>query len=58
MFLLDTNVVSYLRKGDTRAAACASLIEGNRLVLSFMTVAELFEWRQYGDGGNRAENII
>jgi tRNA(fMet)-specific endonuclease VapC len=44
MLLLDTNVVSYLLKGDTRAAAYAPLLEGNRLALSFMTVAELFEW--------------
>lgn len=44
MLLLDTIVVSYLLKGDTRAAAYAPLLEGNRLVLSFMTVAELFEW--------------
>jgi predicted nucleic acid-binding protein len=44
MVLLDTNVVSYLLKGDTRAAAYAPLLEGNRLAISFMTVAELFEW--------------
>ena len=44
MLLLDTNVVSYLLKGDTRAVAYAPLLEGNRLAISFMTVAELFEW--------------
>ncbi len=42
--LLDTNIVSYLFKGDTRAAAYAPLLQGNRLAISFMTVAELFEW--------------
>lgn len=42
--LLDTNVVSYLFKGDTRAAAYAPLLQGQRLAISFMTVAELFEW--------------
>jgi tRNA(fMet)-specific endonuclease VapC len=42
--LLDTNVVSYLFKGDTRAAAYAPLVQGQRLAISFMTVAELFEW--------------
>src|SRR5262245_64114017 len=42
--LLDTNVVSYLFKGDTRATAYAPLLQGQRLAISFMTVAELFEW--------------
>ena len=42
--LLDTNVVSYLFKGDTRATAYAPLLQGHRLAISFMTVAELFEW--------------
>lgn len=42
--LLDTDVVSFLFKGDTRALKYASLIEGNRVAISFMTVAELFEW--------------
>jgi len=42
--LLDTNVVSYLLKGDTRATAYAPLLQSQRLAISFMTVAELFEW--------------
>ena len=42
--LLDTDVVSFLFKGDSRATAYAPLIQGNRLALSFMTVAELFQW--------------
>lgn len=44
MLLLDTNVVSYLLKGDTRAVDYAPFLEGNRLAISFMIVAELFEW--------------
>ncbi|MBA3532262.1 MAG: type II toxin-antitoxin system VapC family toxin [Ardenticatenales bacterium] len=44
LVLLDTNVVSYLFKGDTRSAAYASLLQSHRLAISFMTVAELFEW--------------
>ncbi len=50
--LLDTNVVSYLLKGDTRVAAYAPLLQGHRLAISFVTVAELFEWaalRQWGE---------
>lgn len=42
--LLDTNIVSYIFKRDTRAVLYAPLLEGNRLAVSFMTVAELFEW--------------
>jgi hypothetical protein len=42
--LLDTNVVSYLFKGDTRATAYAPLLQDHQLAISFMTVAELFEW--------------
>jgi tRNA(fMet)-specific endonuclease VapC len=42
--LLDTNVVSYLFKGDTRATAYAAILQGHRLAISFMSVAELFEW--------------
>lgn len=51
--LVDTNVVSYLFKGDTRAPAYAPLLQGHRLAVSFMTVAELFEWavgRKWGQG--------
>ncbi|MEY3222102.1 MAG: hypothetical protein RLZZ203_958 [Cyanobacteriota bacterium] len=44
ILLLDTNVVSYLFKGDTRALAYAPIIQGNRLAISFVTVAELYEW--------------
>lgn len=44
LVLLDTNVVSYLFKGDTRAMDYAPLLEGHRLAVAFMTIAELFEW--------------
>jgi tRNA(fMet)-specific endonuclease VapC len=42
--LLDTDVVSFVFKGDTRATAYIPFLQGNRLAVSFMTVAELFEW--------------
>lgn len=44
VILLDTDVVSFLFKGDTRAASYAPFLEGHRLAISFMTVAELFQW--------------
>ena len=40
--LLDTNIVSFVFKRDTRATAYAPLLQGNRLAISFMTAAELF----------------
>ena len=42
--LVDTDVVSFLMKRDSRAAAYAPLLQGHTLALSFMTVAELFQW--------------
>lgn len=42
--LLDTDVVSFLIKGDSRVAAYAPLLRSNRLAFSFMTVAELYQW--------------
>jgi predicted nucleic acid-binding protein len=42
--LLDTNVVSYLFKGDSRAAEYAVILQGHSLAISFMTIAELYEW--------------
>ena len=42
--LLDTDIVSFFLKGDSRANKYASIVQGNRLALSFMTVAELFQW--------------
>jgi tRNA(fMet)-specific endonuclease VapC len=41
--LLDTDVFSFLLKGDSRANAYTPLLQGHRLALSFMTVAELFQ---------------
>lgn len=42
--LVDTNIISFLFKGDTRAQDYAAILTGQRLAVSFMTVAELFEW--------------
>jgi tRNA(fMet)-specific endonuclease VapC len=51
--VIDTDVFSFLLKGDSRANAYVPLIQGHRLALSFMTVAELFQWaaiRHWGPG--------
>jgi predicted nucleic acid-binding protein len=44
ILLVDTNIVSFLFKGDSRATLYAPYLEGKRLAISFMTVAELFQW--------------
>jgi predicted nucleic acid-binding protein len=42
--VVDTDVVSYLEKGDTRAGLYEPDLVGNTLILSFMTLAELDRW--------------
>jgi tRNA(fMet)-specific endonuclease VapC len=42
--LLDTNIVSFLLKGDSRIEAYLSFLEQKQLAISFMTVAELYQW--------------
>lgn len=41
--VLDTNVVSYIMKGDTRAKKYQPHLAGNTLAISFMTVGEMYE---------------
>jgi tRNA(fMet)-specific endonuclease VapC len=42
--VVDTDVVSYLFRGDTRGDLYRPHLIGNTLVVSFMTVAELDRW--------------
>lgn len=42
--LLDTNIVSYLFKRDTREALYAPHLLNNELAIAMMTVAELLQW--------------
>jgi predicted nucleic acid-binding protein len=41
--VLDTNIVSYLMRGDTRAEPYRRHFEGKTLAVSFMTLGELYE---------------
>ena len=41
--LLDTDVYSYLSRGDSRGDAFRSAVAGRRLCLSFATIAELYK---------------
>jgi tRNA(fMet)-specific endonuclease VapC len=51
--LLDTDLLSYFFKSDTRAQQHARLLKGGAPAISFMTVAELYRWalrRNWGRG--------
>ena len=50
--IVDTDVVSFLFKGDTRAYEYRQHLQGKTLAISFMTVAELYQWaysRNWGE---------
>ena len=51
--IVDTDVVSMLFKGDTRAVAYQPHITGRLLGISFMTLAELERWGLERDWGER-----
>jgi len=42
--VVDTNVVSFLFKRDTRALLYKKHLDGRELAVSFATVAELYRW--------------
>jgi tRNA(fMet)-specific endonuclease VapC len=62
ILLIDTDVFSFIFRGDSRASAYVSLVEGNRLSLSFMTIAELYQWAAVRNWGiekiNRLEQAF
>lgn len=41
--VLDTNIVSYLLRGDTRADPYRKHLAGKTLAISFMTIGEMYE---------------
>ena len=49
--LLDTDVVSYVLRGDTRAFRFETLLHGRDLTISFQTVAELYRGAFQNDWG-------
>lgn len=56
--LLDTNIVSYLEKNDSRVESYRRHLEGKRHVICFMTVAELYRWTlQYRWGESRVTRL-
>jgi tRNA(fMet)-specific endonuclease VapC len=51
--IVDTDVVSFLIKGDTRASDYRRHLQEKTLAISFMTVAELYQWAYIRDWGKR-----
>jgi tRNA(fMet)-specific endonuclease VapC len=52
LLLIDTDIASFVFKGSNYVNPYLPLLSGNELALSFMTVAELFQWailRQWGE---------
>lgn len=56
--LVDTSVLSYLLKFDTRADLYRKHLEGTTPGISFMTVAEVYFWAEkYGWGARRRAHV-
>jgi len=51
--LLDTNIFSYIHKNDTRAQVYRKHLDGKRLALCFMTMAELYQWARQRNWGRK-----
>jgi tRNA(fMet)-specific endonuclease VapC len=56
--LIDTNIISFLLKGDNRINNYVNVLENNQLALSFMTVAELYQWAFVRDWGQNRINQL
>ena len=50
--VVDTDVISFIFKADTRSAYYLPLLTGKIGVISFMTLAELRQWAQRRNWGN------
>lgn len=62
MLLLDTNIVSFLFKRDSRFVPYQEQLRGQTLAIAFVTVGELYKWpleRNWGEERRRAlESLI
>ena len=56
--ILDTDVWSFLFKQDTRAEQYKGHIEGQIPCVSFQTVAELYQWVEKADWGEKRRNRL
>jgi predicted nucleic acid-binding protein len=51
--LIDTDVISFLFRGDTRIERYRQYLDGSQLSVSFMTIAELDRWARERNWGTR-----
>lgn len=49
--VVDTDIISFHVKEDTRFAAYASELAGKRMIMSFMSLAELLYWQRRNSWG-------
>lgn len=54
--LVDTDVVSFTYKKDSRSALYESHLQGNFLIISFMTLAELKLWTLKNNWGEKRKS--
>ena len=56
--VVDTDVLSFWQKQDTRGTQYSNAIAGRLLVVSFQTVAELLRWAAEKDWGERRKGEL
>jgi tRNA(fMet)-specific endonuclease VapC len=57
--VVDTDVFSFVFKGDSRAALYQPHLTGNQLYVSFATVAELYRWSiKHNWGARRVASLV
>lgn len=57
-FVIDTDVLSFLFKGDTRAQFYLQQLQGADCLISFVTVAELEQWAQQRGWGESRRKAL
>ncbi|MCC5876863.1 MAG: type II toxin-antitoxin system VapC family toxin [Candidatus Sumerlaeia bacterium] len=56
--MLDTNIISYLWKNDPIAQRYTPHLEGRILVISFVTVGELYFWAEDAGWGKKRRQLL
>jgi predicted nucleic acid-binding protein len=56
--VVDTNIVSYLYKRDTRAELYDTHLRDVAKLISFMTLAELYNWTLQNNWGSRKKSDL
>lgn len=56
--VVDTDVLSFWQKKDTRGSDYSAALAGRTLVISFQTVAEQLRWAEERDWGERRRGVL